>query len=117
MTFSFDRTTHSEPTERSLSTPRSALEQAARRIRQRIQIQIPPKYAQEPIVSTLATRYELDVNILSALLASNSSESGWFDLELNGIPHRIQAALKYLEQLHIEILSDDTATQKSWTFQ
>ncbi len=116
MTFSSSRTTHNELPERGLSTPRVSKE-AAHRIRQRIQIQIPSKYAQEPIISTLTTRYELDVNILSALLATNSSESGWFDLELNGTPDRIQGAMSYLNQLHIEILTDDAAAQKSWSFQ
>jgi ABC-type methionine transport system ATPase subunit len=86
------------------------------RIRQRIQIQIPPQYAQKPVISVLITRYEVEVNILSALLATNSRESGWFDLELHGIPARIQDALTYLSGLQIEILTDDAATQKSWAF-
>jgi ABC-type methionine transport system ATPase subunit len=86
------------------------------RIRQRIQIQISPRYAREPVISTLIARYEVEVNILSALLANNSRESGWFDLELCGIPARIQDALTYLSGLQIEILTDDAATQKSWAF-
>jgi ABC-type methionine transport system ATPase subunit len=90
--------------------------QSTHRIRQRIQIQIPPRYAQEPIISALITRYELEVNILSALLATNSRESGWFDLELHGLPARINEALIYLSQLHVEILTDDAATQRSWAF-
>jgi ABC-type methionine transport system ATPase subunit len=85
-------------------------------IRQRIQVQIPPQYAREPVISTLIARYEVEVNILSALLATNSRESGWFDLELRGIPARIQDALTYLSGLQIEILTDDAATQKSWAF-
>lgn len=90
--------------------------ESAHRIRQRIQIQIPPQYAKEPVISTLTTRYGLDVNILSALLATNSRESGWFDLELHGIPARIQDALTYLAKLQIEVLTDDAATQQSWAF-
>ncbi|HEY9827953.1 MAG TPA: NIL domain-containing protein [Stenomitos sp.] len=88
----------------------------AHRIRERIQIQIPSKYAQEPIISTLALRYDLEVNILSALLATNAQESGWFDLELYGLPDRIQSAVSYLSQLHIEILNDNAAAQQSWSF-
>jgi ABC-type methionine transport system ATPase subunit len=117
MTFSSNRTIRNEPSERGLSTSRSVSKEVAHRIRRRIQIQIPSRYAREPIISTLTTRYGLDVNILSALLATNSSESGWFDLELHGIPLRIQDALAYLSQLHIEILTDDAATQTSWSFQ
>jgi ABC-type methionine transport system ATPase subunit len=117
MTFNSDCTVQNKLPEGSLNTSSFVSKEVAHRIRQRIQIQIPPKYAREPIISTLTTRYELDVNILSALLATNSRESGWFDLELYGIPSRIQEALAYLTQLHIEILTDDAAVQTSWSFQ
>ncbi len=113
MTFSSHSTAHREAIASHSNLPHSA---ETHRVRQRIQIQIPPTYAQDPIISTLTTRYGLDVNILSALLATNSRESGWFDLELNGIPAKIQDALTYLAQLHVEILTDDTATHKSWSF-
>jgi ABC-type methionine transport system ATPase subunit len=117
MTFSSNRIVRNGFPEPDLNTSRALPKEAAHRIRRRIQIQIPSKYAREPVISTLTTRYGLDVNILSALLATNSSESGWFDLELNGIPDRIQGAMTYLNQLHIEILTDDAAAQKSWSFQ
>jgi ABC-type methionine transport system ATPase subunit len=86
------------------------------RVRQRIQVQIPPKYSQEPIISTLANRYEIEVNIKSALLASNAQESGWFDLELYGTSVRLQQSLDYLAQLQIEIWGDDCTSQKDWSF-
>ena len=70
---------------------------------QRIQLQIPAQYRQEPIISTLVRRYDVEVNIQSALLASNAQESGWFDLELCGMPARIQQGLDYLAQLQVEI--------------
>jgi ABC-type methionine transport system ATPase subunit len=113
MTFSAYRTASNNAIASGLAVPRLT---EIHRVRQRIQIQIPPKYTQEPVISTLITRYELDVNIISALLATNSRESGWFELELYGIPDRIQNALTYLSQLYIEILNDDAATQKSWAF-
>ena len=116
MIFNSDPISSSSSAERGLSSPRTVSEEFAHRVRQRIQIQIPPQYAREPVISTLTNRYGLDVNILSALLATNSRESGWFDLELHGIPARIESALAYLTQLRIEVLTDDAATQKSWSF-
>ena len=110
MTFSSDSRISANATGSSFNR------ESAHRIRQRIQIQIPTQYAQEPVISTLTTRYGLDVNILSALLATNSRESGWFDLELHGVPARIDAAIAYLTQLRIEVLTDDAATQQSWAF-
>jgi NIL domain len=92
------------------------------RIRQRIQIRIPSKYTQEPIISTLTDRHEIEVNIKSALLASNSQESGWFDLELYGMPSRIQEGLDYLAQLQIEIWDGDSfalgarISKTDWSF-
>jgi ABC-type methionine transport system ATPase subunit len=94
----------------------SAQPHLAHRVRQRIQVQIPPKYTQEPIISNLANRHEIEVNIKSALLASNTQESGWFDLELYGTPVRLQQSLDYLAQLQIEIWGDDCASQKDWSF-
>lgn len=102
--------------------PPSAQPHSIHRIRQRIQLQIPPKYTKEPIISNLANRYEVEVNIESALLASNSQESGWFDLELYGTPARIQQGLDYLTQLQIEIWGGDRCVptvrtdQKGWSF-
>jgi ABC-type methionine transport system ATPase subunit len=89
---------------------------AAQRIRQRIQLQIPQKYAQEPVISNLIRRYEVEVNIHSALLATNAQESGWFDLELYGIPDRIQQSLDYLTQLQVEIWDGDRNAKTDWIF-
>jgi ABC-type methionine transport system ATPase subunit len=86
------------------------------RIRQHIQLQIPPKYTQEPIISNLAKRYEIEVNIQSALLSTNAQESGWFDLELYGTPARIEQGLDYLTQLHIEIWGGDRFLGNDWSF-
>jgi ABC-type methionine transport system ATPase subunit len=106
----------------SENSAHSAQLHSIHRIRQRIQLQIPPKYTKEPIISNLANRYEVEVNIESALLASNSQESGWFDLELYGTPDRIQQGLDYLTQLQIEIWGSDRfvprvrTAPKGWSF-
>jgi ABC-type methionine transport system ATPase subunit len=89
---------------------------ADHRIRQRIKVQIPQKHAQEPVISNLIKCCEIEVNIRSALLATNAQESGWFDLELCGMPDQIQEALGYLAQLDIEIWDSDCTPQTDWTF-
>jgi ABC-type methionine transport system ATPase subunit len=94
----------------------SGAQQSIHRIRQRIQLQIPPKYAQEPVISRLASRYEVEVNILSALMATNAQESGWFDLELFATPDRIQQALAYLSDLHVEIWMGSSKNDEVWQF-
>lgn len=96
-------------------SPPHLFSEGTHRISQRIQLQIPPQYTQDPIISTL-TRYEVEVNIYSALLAKNSPESGWFDLELRGTPERIQQALDYLSALHVEIWSGKATANESWSY-
>jgi ABC-type methionine transport system ATPase subunit len=91
-------------------------QQETHRMRQRIQLQIPPKYAQEPVISMLISRYEVEVNILSALMATNAQESGWFDLELFATPDRIQQALAYLSDLHVEIWTGSSKKDEGWQF-
>jgi ABC-type methionine transport system ATPase subunit len=98
------------------AAPATLSTNAAQRIRQRIQLQIPQKYAQEPVISNLIRHYEIEVNIHSALLATNAQESGWFDLELYGIPERIQQSLDYLAQLHVEIWDGDRNAKTDWIF-
>ena len=89
---------------------------SAQRTCQRIQLQIPAQYRQEPIISTLIKRYEVEVNIQSALLASNAQESGWFDLELCGLPARIQQGLDYLAQLQVEIWNGSQNSEQDWLY-
>ncbi len=72
----------------------------------RIRIQIPTQYQQDPIISQLATRYRLEINILAAILGANGRESGWFDLSLVGDAKNIEDALIYLAELNIHIISD-----------
>jgi ABC-type methionine transport system ATPase subunit len=81
-------------------------EHPSRLAQTRIRIQIPRQYQQDPIISQLATRYRLEINILAAILGANGKDSGWFDLHLVGTDQDIQDALVYLGDLNINILSD-----------
>jgi hypothetical protein len=114
MYFNADKVDHGSRVGHGNSSP-APFSESTHRIRKHIQLQIPPQYSQDPIISTLA-RYEVEVNIYSALLAKNSSESGWFDLELRGTAERIQQAIDYLSSLHVEIWSVNTAAKESWGY-
>ena len=75
-------------------------------IQHQIYLSIPEKYHQEPIVSQLANRYKLDINILAATLGCGGRGSGWFHLSLNGSSQAIKDALIYLDELNITLLND-----------
>jgi len=62
---------------------------------------IPEKYHQEPIVSQLASRYGLNVNIVAATLGANGRGSGWFHLVLTGTVPAIKDAVIYLDELNV----------------
>lgn len=66
-------------------------------------LRIPHSYTPAPVLSTLASRYGLDINITTARLGCHGLQDGWFDLALNGQPHQILASLRYLQQLQVEI--------------
>ncbi len=55
-----------------------------RRTEKRIRIRIPKTLHQEPVISKLVSHYGLTVNITAAILGSNATGDGWFDLELKG---------------------------------
>jgi len=76
-------------------------------------IRIPKSYHQEPIISQIASRYKLDVNILAAILGKNGEGDGWFDLLLRGKSQEIDSALIYLAELDIEIWHE-VETQDGW---
>lgn len=73
----------------------------------KIHLEIPNQYHQEPIISELAKRFNLDVNILAALLGGNGRASGWFQLSLVGAEQSIQDALIYLSDLNIRVLDTE----------
>lgn len=64
---------------------------------------IPKTYQRQPIISRLVSRYSLTVNIVAALSGNYNQNDGWFDLELQGSPQQVEAALAYLEELNIKI--------------
>lgn len=74
----------------------------------RIRIKIPQRYHQEPVISRLISDHKLTVNLNQALLGANSSNDGWFDLDLQGSNRQIQSALIYLAEMDIEIWSKST---------
>lgn len=69
----------------------------------RLKIKIPQKYQQEPIISRLISHHGLEVNIVAALLAANSQNDGWFDLEIWGSSQQIDNALLDLAELDVEV--------------
>jgi ABC-type methionine transport system ATPase subunit len=79
-----------------------------------IGIRIPKKYHQEPIVSHLASKFNLEVNIVAAILGKNAQGDGWFNLELRGHYREIDSALIYLNELDIEIWQDSKTETDGW---
>ncbi len=69
----------------------------------RIALRIPRTFHQEPVISQLASRHNLEVNILAAILGKNAEGDGWFDLQLRGDSQQIDSALIYLSDLNIEV--------------
>jgi hypothetical protein len=80
----------------------------------RIKIKIPKQYYQDSIISQLISRYQLEVNILGALLGSNLPSDGWFDLELKGQSKQINEALLYLSDLDIEFWNESDISADGW---
>ncbi|TBR60678.1 ABC transporter [Mastigocladus laminosus UU774] len=72
----------------------------------RIRVRIPKDYRQEPVISRLVSDYGLTVNISAAVLGANAIGDGWFDLELQGTPEKIDGGLSYLKELQLEIWED-----------
>jgi ABC-type methionine transport system ATPase subunit len=72
----------------------------------RIKIRVPKQYIDEPIVTRPASRHDLEVNILSALLGASAGNDGWFDLQLQGNSKAIEDAIFYLSERDIEIWYD-----------
>lgn len=78
--------------------------------RMRLRVRIPARFQQEPILSNLVAVHNLSVNILGALLGSDGSHDGWFDVEVLGQGERIAAGVSYLEGLGLQVwsgLTDD----------
>jgi ABC-type methionine transport system ATPase subunit len=69
----------------------------------RVRIKIPRKHYDQPIISDLAVKNGLKVNILSAILGSDAIGDGWFDLALIGKDQQINQALINLFDLDVEV--------------
>ncbi|MGI0479779.1 NIL domain-containing protein [Geminocystis sp. CENA526] len=86
----------------------------------KISLHIPPKYLQKPIIFDLASQYNLEVNITSALLGEEGDRDGWFNLLLKGTEDSIKEGIKYLLDLGIEVWESDQKGQKpfnQWDFE
>jgi NIL domain len=70
-----------------------------------IDIHIPPQLHQEPVLATLISNYHLIVNFKAAVLDRKGTGGGWFNLNLEGYPQDIDEALKYLQNLEVEIFA------------
>lgn len=84
------------------------IEEAAQQVR--LRVCIPSHFQREPILSNLVAVHDLSVNILGALLGSDGSHDGWFDVEVRGQGDRIAAGVSYLEGLGLQVwsgLADD----------
>lgn len=80
----------------------------------RIRICIPQEYNSMPIISRLVSHHEVTVNISGASLEADSSQDGWFDLELEGSNPQIQSALTYLDELDLEIVNKTDPEEDGW---
>lgn len=85
-----------------------------RKTQRRIKIRVPKQHLKEPVIGRLASDYDLDVNILAALLGSEDGHDGWFDLELQGKSQNIDSALTYLSDLDVEIWYESNQQTDDW---
>lgn len=74
-------------------------------------ISIPQYYYPQPIISQLISRYDLTVNIVVALLASDSKENGLFKLAIQGSSPQVEAALAYLQTMNVEIKQNNLRSE------
>ncbi len=72
-----------------------------------IRVRIDKNHVAEPVICELIRKFDLTINIKGALLAPNSQEDGWFDLELHGTGGKIAQAIGYLNDLNLEIVPED----------
>lgn len=86
----------------------------------KISLHIPPEYHQQPVIFKLASDYDLEVNITSALLGESAVSDGWFNLLLKGTKEAIAEGLNYLADSNIEVWNhskEDQVLSKNWNFE
>lgn len=81
-------------------------EQESRLIHKKILLRIDKRYHQEPVISNLVSKFNLRINIASALLTRNWEEDGWFELEIEGTTTQVKSALTYLNDLDLEVIRE-----------
>ncbi len=81
--------------------------------RVRLQLCILQKYYRKPIISELVSRYQITVNILSALLNPDVEGDGWFDLDLWGTTEQIFSSISYLQELGLSLSFDSSLYRTS----
>jgi ABC-type methionine transport system ATPase subunit len=80
----------------------------------RIRLRIPKKFQGNPVIFQLVSKYELQVNILRAILGANGEGDGWFDLLIEGKQEQIDNAFVYLSELDIEIWHENNLEIDGW---
>jgi hypothetical protein len=68
-----------------------------------VDINIPQRLHQQPVLANLIANYKLTVNFHAAVLDRKATGGGWFTLSLAGDLSDIEQALNYLRDLEIEI--------------
>jgi hypothetical protein len=80
----------------------------------RLRLRIPKKYHQDPILSQLASRHNLDINFHAAVLGANANGDGWFDVSLRGTSEQIVNGFLYLNELDVEVLHRSLDEVDGW---
>jgi ABC-type methionine transport system ATPase subunit len=60
----------------------------------------PPALVSHPVVASLVSKFQLEVNILRAQV---TREEGWLVIAINGDPRKISEAVKWLVKEGIEV--------------
>ncbi|ACA98800.1 MULTISPECIES: NIL domain-containing protein [Cyanophyceae] len=79
-----------------------------------ILVQIPKQYQQDPIITQLAVKYNIQVNILAATLGRDNTVSGWFDLQISGPHQAVKDAILYLEEQNIGVYHKEHPETDGW---
>ncbi len=79
------------------------LTKADRQVSYSVDINIPQRLHQNPVLANLISNYDLIVNFHAAVLDRKATGGGWFNLSLEGDLQDIEQALNYLRDLEIEI--------------
>ncbi len=79
------------------------LTEANRQVSYSVDINIPQRLHQQPVLANLIANYNLTVNFHAAVLDRKATGGGWFNLSLAGDLQDIEQALNYIRDLEIEI--------------